>query len=213
MANTYLPFKTPTSDIQWVTLVGEGKPNMKGDKFHYTATAILTEEQAEPIIAELQEFWKANKPKGALSKQSKPIVKPFMVKTDEKDEDGDPIKKHKTDADGNLLFILQAKTYTKSKEGKTTIVPVLNAKGKPVNLGDKIIGAGSRGVIHGAVGIYNVDGSNGLTYYLNKVQLTKFVEYEGSGTEVEELAEETEGLDGLEGVDEAPAEPENKPEV
>ncbi len=214
MANTYLPFKTPVSDIQWITLTGEGKPNMKGDKFHYTATAILTQAQADAILAELQDFWKANRPKGALAKQSKPVVKAYMYKTEEKDADGDPIKAHKKNDAGELLYIMQAKTYVTNKDGATTKVPVLNSKGKPISLGDKVIGAGSRGVIHGAIGIYNVDGSSGLTWYLNKVQLTKFVEYEGSGTEVEDLGDDTEGLDGLESVEEdAVAEPANKPSI
>ena len=212
MAGTYLAYKTPVADIQWVTLTGEGKPNMKGDKFHYTATAVLTQKQADDIAAELQEFWKVNRPKGALAKQSKPVIKPYMYKTEEKDEDGDPIKAQKKDENGELLYTLQAKTYTTSKEGKPTKIPVLNAKGVAVNLGDKVIGAGSRGVIHGSIGIYNVDGSSGLTFYLNKVQLTKFVEYDGGGTEVEELADETEGLDGLEEVEEV-SEPVNTPAV
>lgn len=215
MANVYLPFKTPVSEIQWITITGEGKPTMSGDKFQYTATAVLSEVQAKTILDELQVFWKDNRPKGALAKQSKPVVKPYMVKTDEVDVDGDPIKVHKTDDAGGKLYVMQAKTYTTNKDGKPTRVPVLNSKGKPVVLGDKIIGAGSRGVIHGAIGIYNVDGSNGLTWYLNKVQLTKFVEYEGSGTEVEDLGDETEGLDGLEGADEdeASTEPTNTPDV
>ncbi len=214
MANVYLPFKSPVADLQWVTVSGEGKPTMKGDKFQYTATAVITQAQADTIIAELQEFWKTNRPKGALAKQSKPVVKPYMIKTEEKDADGDPVKAHKKGTDGGLLYTIAAKTYTFNKEGKPTRVPVLNSKGKPVNLGDKVIGSGSRGVIHGAIGIYNVDGSSGLTWYLNKVQLTKFVEYEGAGTEVEDLGDETEGLDGLEGADEeAVAEPSNTPDV
>ena len=214
MAAVYLPFKTPVSDIQFVTLTGEGKPNMKGDKFHYTATAVFNEETANAIKADLQEFWKSNRPKGALAKQAKPVVKPYMYKTEEKDEDGDPIKAHKKNEKGELLFTMQAKTYVTKKDGSKAHVPVLNSKGKPINLGDKIIGAGSRGVIHGSIGIYNVDGSSGLTWYLNKVQLTKFVEYEGSGTEVEDLGDDTEGLDGLESVEEsAVSEPENKPDV
>lgn len=215
MANVYLPFKTPVSDIQWVTLTGEGKPTMKGDKFQYTATAVLNQEQADAILTELQVFWKDNRPKGALAKQAKPVVKPYMVKTEELDADGDPIKVQKTDDKGGLLYTMAAKTYTTNKDGKPTRIPVLNSKGKPIVLGDKIIGAGSRGVIHGSIGIYDVDGSNGLTWYLNKVQLTKFVEYEGAGTEVEDLGEETEGLDGLEAADEESVAqaPTNTPDV
>ena len=214
MANVYLPFKTPLADLQWVTISGEGKPTMDGKKFQYTANAVLTEKQATEVLAELQAFWKDNRPKGALAKQSKPVVKPFMVKTEELDEDGDPIKVHKTNDAGDKLFVMQAKTYTTNKDGKPTRVAVLNGSGKPVALGDKIIGAGSRGVIHGSIGIYNVDGSSGLTYYLNKIQLTKFVEYEGAGTEVEDLGD-TEGMDGLEGLEDesAVSEPSNVPKI
>lgn len=214
MANTYLPFKSPVADLQWVVIAGEGKPTMSGDKFQYSATAVLTESQAKVVREELQAFWKLNRPKGALAKQAKPVVKPYMVKTEEKDEDGDPVKKHKTDDKGGLLYTIQAKTYTTKKDGAPTRVPVLNSKGKPVLLGDKIIGTGSRGVIHGAIGIYSVDGSSGLTWYLNKIQLTKFVAYEGSGTEVEDLGDETEGLDGLESAEESEvSEPANTPDV
>ncbi len=203
------------ADLQWVTITGEGKPTMSGGKFQYTATAVITQTQATEVLNTLQEFWKSNRPKGALAKQAKPVVKPYMVKTEEKDEDGDPVKVHKKNQDGELLYTIQAKTYTTNKDGKPTRVAVLNSKGKPVNLGDKIIGSGSRGVIHGSIGIYNVDGSSGLTWYLNKVQLTKFVKYEGAGTEVEDLGDETEGLDGLEGTDEesAVSEPTNTPDV
>ncbi len=187
---------------------------MSGDKFQYTATAVLTEAQAKQIEADLKEFWLANRPKGALAKQTKPVVKPYMYKTDDLDEDGDPIKRQKMGEDGKPLFVMQAKTYTTKKDGSLTRIPVLNSKGVPVQLGDKVIGSGSKGVLHGAIGVYNVDGSSGLTYYLNKVQLTKFVAYEGSGTEVEDLGDETEGLDGLEtAAEDTAVAPVNTPDV
>ena len=215
MAKPYLQFKTPVVDLEWVTIIGDGKPNMGGDKFFYTATAVFNEATATSMAKEFQEFWLANRPKGALAKQKKPMIKPLMVKTDDVDEDGDPIKVHKTNDAGEKLFTLQAKTGVVDYKGKPSTIAVLNSKGKKVNLGDKEIGNGSRGVIHGSVGIYNVDGSSGLTYYLNKIQLTKFVEYEAGGTEVEDLGDETEGLDGLEeSVEEdAVTEPKNTPDV
>jgi hypothetical protein len=82
-------------------------------------------------------------------------------------------------------------------DGKPNIVKTLRANGNAINLGDKKIGNGSVGIIHGSVGINAFAGNEGLAFYLNAIQITKFVEYtEADAVEAEDLGTD-EGLDGI----------------
>jgi len=191
MAQTKLHFKTPLLPLSWCNITGTGKLKMNREdnqdpaNYNYTATVTYPDEvsmKADKAI--FDKFWKENKPSGC-TKQNYSMFKPEMkdvLGTDGKptyDEDDAKIKTP------TGRWNLSAKTITHwPRDGKQNIVKVLRANGNPLQLGDKVIGEGSIGVIHGSLGINAYSGNEGLAFYLDAVQLKKFVEYTG-GSEVE----------------------------
>ena len=205
MANVKLNFKTPVQELEWVQITGKGKVKMNKDinsedpkDFNYVATSVYPNEAAmKKDKAIFDKFWKENRPSGVTAqsyKMFKPEMKPVLG------EDGQPIE----DEEGAIVkeptgkWLLQAKTIIQWPDGKQNKVKVLRANGNPLDLGDKQIGNGSVGVIHGTIGINAFAGNEGLAFYLNAIQLKKFVEYTDSdAVEADDLG----GDEGLEDVD------------
>jgi len=187
-SKTLTEYKTPKVSLVWVKITGDGEEDLQG-RMKYLASAVLSEEQKDELEAELNAFWKENKPKGAKKMKSNGISKE-MRKTDETDEDGDAIKEHT----GN--YLLQFKTNATWPDGNQNKIKVYNAKGKPVSLGDTKIGNGSVGKIAGSYDIYAVKDKQGnitnagITFYLNGIQVIKLEEY--TAGEVEFDAEDDE---------------------
>jgi len=205
MAQAKMTFKTPLLPLQWVTITGQGKLKMNqednGDpaNYIYTATVVYPDEATmKKDKAKFDKFWRENKPSGC-TKQSYDMFKPEMVPDldangrEQYDEDDALIKK----ATGR--WTLAAKTITHwPKDGKPNVVKVMRANGDRLDLGDRQIGNDSIGVIHGSVGINAFPGNEGLAFYLNAIQLKKFVEYTGSDEiEADDLGED-EGLEEVE---------------
>jgi len=217
MAKNYLTFATPLGTLEWVTITGTGKkrydPTNKLDdspkNFQFSANLIMTKDEADIIVAELLKFWREFKPAGA-TKQTYDLVKEVMVPVLDAagkptlDEDGAKITK------ANGKWMITAKTGVLGWKDKPTVIetfrPNLDKYGKlvPLNLGNKEIGNGSTGVIHGKIGINDFGGNEGLMFYLNGIQLLKFVER----TDSEEISGSDLGdgdlgdLDEIEGLDE-----------
>ena len=219
MAQAKLVFKTPLLPLSWVSITGDGKLKMNKDgsggpsDYNYTATVIYPDEEAMKVDkAKFDKFWKENKPAG-LTKQNYTMFKPEM----EPDLDANGKEQH--DEDDALIkratgrWTLAAKTITVwPRDNKPNKVKVLRANGNPLDLGDKQIGNGSVGIIHGSVGINAYAGNEGLAFYLNAVQLKKFVAYEGADdTHADDLGED-EGLDDLD-MDTADISKDNLPDV
>ena len=199
-----LNFKTPLLPLSWVNITGQGKLKMNkednGDSANYNYTATVTyptEESMKKDKALFDKFWRENKPAGC-TKQSYAMFKPEM------EPDLDANGKEQFDEDDALIkkatgrWLLSAKTITHwPKDNKQNIVKVLRANGNPLQLGDKVIGEGSVGVLHASLGINGYSGNEGLALYLDAVQLKKFVEYTGgSEVDADDLGED-EGLDDL----------------
>jgi len=198
-------FKTPLLPLSWVNIAGTGKLKMNAEdngepsNYNYTATVIYPDEESmkkDKVIFDT--FWRENKPKGC-TKQNYSMFKEEMAPdldaqgNEQHDEDDALIKK----ATGR--WTLAAKTITHwPKDGKPNKIKVLRANGNPLDLGDKVIGDGSIGVIHGSIGVNAYAGNEGLAFYLNAVQLKKFVEYTGSDdVETDDLGDD-EGLEDVE---------------
>ena len=173
--------------------------NGEPSNYNYTATVIYPDEESmkkDKVIFDT--FWRENKPKGC-TKQNYSMFKEEMAPdldaqgNEQHDEDDALIKK----ATGR--WTLAAKTITHwPKDGKPNKIKVLRANGNPLDLGDKVIGDGSIGVIHGSIGVNAYAGNEGLAFYLNAVQLKKFVEYTGSDdVETDDLGDD-EGLEDVE---------------
>jgi len=205
MAAIKFQFKTPLLPLSWVQITGQGKLKMNADdngepkNYSYTATVTYPDEAAMKIDkVKFDKFWRENKPQGC-TKQSYDMFKPEMVAdldgngNEQFDEDDALIKKP------TGRWTLAAKTLTHwPKDGKQNVVKVMRGNGNPLQLGDRVIGEGSIGIIHGSVGINAFPGNEGLAFYLNAVQLKKFVEYTGGDdVEADDLGED-EGLEDLE---------------
>ena len=204
MSKVKLNFKTPLLELAYVSITGTGKLKMNKEdnqdpaNYNYTATVIYPDEVSmnkDKVI--FDKFWRENKPAGC-TKQSYSMFKPEKVPTldadgnEQKDED-DAVIKHETGR-----WLLSAKTITHwPRDGKQNTIKVLRANGNPLQLGEKQIGNGSIGVIHGSLGINGYSGNEGLAYYLDAVQLKKFVEREEGGTVKADDLGGDEGMDDL----------------
>jgi len=206
MANkAKLTFKTPLLPLSWVNIAGQGKLKMNKDPestdpadYNYTATVTYPDEASmKKDKAIFDKFWKENKNAG-LTKQNYDMFKPEMeavldAQGNEQHDDDDAIIKKATGR-----WTLAAKTLTHwPRDGKQNVVKVLRGSGAPLNIGKKVIGEGSIGVLHGTIGINAFAGNEGLAFYLNAIQLKKFVEYSGADDVHADDMGEDEGMDGL----------------
>lgn len=174
-------FESARGTLEWVTITGEGKPNMSG-KLEYLASLVLEGDAATALKAEIDAFWAENKP-AKFSKGPKSTgYYPHTEATGEVDEDGKKIYA----PTGKTLF--RFKTGTTYTDGKQKLVQVYNSKGNKVVLGDTQIGNGSVGRIKGAMGIYiNANPKTqqvidaGVTLYLDSIMLLKLEQYEAGG--------------------------------
>lgn len=178
MANATKPIESPRGQLEWVTITGEGKPNMSG-KSQYVANLVIdTPEETAVIEQMLKDFWEANKPT-KFNKPPKSLgIYDHTAPTGEKDEDGKNI--YAPTGKKYLAF----KTGTTYSDGKPKAIKVLNSKNNPVVLGDTKIGNGSIGRIAGMMGIYTntmpktgqiLDA--GVTLYLDAIKLLKLEEF------------------------------------
>jgi hypothetical protein len=168
-------FKSPKSELEWVTIEGEGKENLSG-KLQYVANAVI--EADDPIIAEIEAFWEANKPSGFKKPAKSMGIYAHKVDSGKKDEDGKAI----FEEDGKMY--LAFKTGTSYADGKAKVIQIYNAKARKVSLPEGVsIGNGTIGKISGAMGIYQsktpkgalVDA--GVTLYLDAIQIFKLEEF------------------------------------
>ena len=137
------------------------------------------------------EYWEQNKPKGAKAPKSTGVY-PHTVKDEAASkEEGENVYKET----GNT--VVRFKTGTTYQSGDPKIVKVFNSKGNEVSLHGKKIGNGSRGRANGVMAIYNINKATcGITFYLNSIQLSKFVEFTG-GANFDEIEDgDFEGVEG-----------------
>lgn len=185
--------KTPVADLKYCFINGKGKAKLDGSgnpsttDFEYTASIMFPEgsETHKAIETMLDNVW-ANAKDAQGIKQAKPKSNGLkQVKDKETDE-----------PTGDMLFSF--KTNATWSDGKAQIIEILNGKGEKITSAmaeqEIGIGDGSRGVIHGSVGVYLFGGKYGLTPYLKAVQLAKLVKFTGSNIEADEL-DEAEDID------------------
>ena len=170
-----LHVKTPKGEFQWVTINGSGKLDLNG-KPKFTVDIILEADAAQPLIDEIDALWDEEKPKGAKEPKS---------------------TGYKVLEDGKIKFTFKTDT-TYPKSGDAKVITVYNAKAQRINF-TKMIGNGSEGRVVGMAAVYDAGvAARGVTLYLDAIQLTKFIEYQGRDAGFE--ADEDE--DGYTGEDE-----------
>jgi len=181
---------SPIGTFEWAHITGQGKPDLQGlPKF--SIDVVLTPEQAEPFKVLVNEFWEANKPKGAKKPKSLGYY-PHTVKDVEATKEAGENVYTET---GNT--VVRFKTGVTYQSGDPKVVKIFNSKGNEVSLQGKKIGNGSRGRVNGIMAIYTNAANHGVTFYLNSVQISKFVEYSGVSFDA---IEDEEGGD-FEGID------------
>lgn len=184
---------SPVGTLEWVVIDGEGKPDLNGVP-KYQCDVVITPEQAKTFVPLVEEFWKENKPKGATDAKSLGIY-PHTVKDEEASKEaGENVYKET----GNT--VIRFKTGTTFQSGDPKVIKIFNSKGNEVSLQGKKIGNGSRGRVNGVMAIYNVNKATcGVTFYLNAIQLSKFVEFTGGANFDDIEDEDGEGFEGIEG--------------
>ena len=184
---------SPVGDLEWVHIDGDGKPDLQGIP-KYQCDVVLTPEVAEPFKARVNEYWEENKPKGAKAAKSLGIYPHSVKDEDASKEAGENVYKE------TGKTVVRFKTGTTFQSGDPKIVKVFNSKGNEVSLQGKKVGNGSRGRVNGVMAIYNINKATcGVTFYLNAIQLSKFVEFTG-GANFDTIEEEDGGFEGVEGV-------------
>lgn len=188
MAKSFkVAFKTPIGELRWVSIQKGGidtSMEKNGSKMQKVATVYLTGEAKDIAIKNLNDIWEQAKIANGVKKGIQPKSLGWK----------EVIDKDTGEATGEIS--IRFSTNATFPDGKDSNIPVLNSKGIPVNLGEKLIGNGSRGVIHGEAAYYDAAGSKGITLYLKAIQLTKFTEYEANVD-----AEDLSGQDSESGED------------
>lgn len=174
MNSNSLKVVTPVGVLKWVAVSGMGvKNNLKNPAVdEYRANVILPIAEATELTKQIDTLYAHNNagqlgPKKTMQSLGYKFCDVDGLKTD---ENGNTL----TDSD-YLLFAF--KTGIKFQDGQMKHIGVYNANGQKTQLGDKKIGNGSKGCISG-VAVYYVNGiKDGISLYLNSVQLVVFKEY------------------------------------
>ena len=186
---------TPIGYLAWVFITGNGKKDLNGnDRFVASVKYKKGSKEFKAISEQIDTFWKENKPKGKTRAKSNGIKEEFNK-----------------DGEATGFFLVNFWTGTVYPDGSDKVIKTYNSKGAEVALGARKIGNDSRGAISGAMDIYANGPNVGVTLYLNAVQLTKFVEYDG-GAGFSAVEDDEDGWtgddlneDGFEAADDQPS--------
>ncbi len=183
--------KDANGQLMWMFIDGEGKKDLQ-DEFKYTAQVRLTAEQAAPYIEEIDKFWADNRP-AEWKATAKDVKQNSSLKA------GGPKPAHSLgyleNDDGDFVF--NFKTNPTYQDGTQKVIDIYNLKANKISLGGKKIGNGSVGALSGIMSIYKGGGNCGVTFYLNAVQLRKFVEF--STDAGFDAIDDEDGFEGIEG--------------
>lgn len=174
---------TPVGEFHWA-FIGAGSyqnnefDDSKPEKNVKTITLHLQKDSTacKNLTEMLDKIWADAVDEKRLKKSTKP---------------SSPIYKELEDDDGDLTGIIafrfKTNAFYKEKEVK---IPIYNAQGIEVSLGNENIGNGSRGAVHFTTNVYEFGGKYGLSLYLAAVQLTKFVAYKQVDIETSSIEDE-----------------------
>ena len=203
MAKDLTPVVTPVGELWYVNITGQGKQNYNEDGYEYVATVHLTGKPAEDLKAKILEVL-GPVPKGKtvkstgfreLLKDAEGIYTPTK-NTTERDKKAEPT--------GIIAFTF--KTGAVFEDGRPKKVAVYNASAQKVEMGERLIGNGSKGAISGKLQRNERGPEIMVSLYLNAIQLTEYVPYEGdAGFEAQAEGTFTAPTDGESGFQGQPA--------
>lgn len=173
--------RTPIGKLMWINITGQGKLNYNEDGREYVASVVLSAEVAKPLLDEIQAVYDADHQKGKKLKSMG--YKPC-------DENG------KVNEDGEF-YSFNFKTGTTFKDGNSKKIAIYNSKAQKVDIGNTRIGNSSQGAISGMMRYYINGKEDGVSLWLNAVQITKLEEY------TEDVGFEKRGDGGFEGIENA----------
>lgn len=182
------------AELRYIFIDQPGRENQSG-KLCLNASIFVDKDHPglKKLKDAIQEYWDNNKPAGAPKKPKSTGIS--LVKEKILDEAGEEVLDENDEPTFNYTGEAQINFWTgamwpaKGDKPETPHdIKIYNAKGNEVSLGSKKIGNGSFGAIVGAAGVYDAGkGAQGVTMYLNAIQLTKFVEYvQDAGFEAQE---------------------------
>ena len=163
------------AELRWIFIDQPGKENMQGKMCLNASIYVNKDSEGLKALREaLAKFWDENKPAGAPKKPKSLGIS----KVKAKDESGEDILDKNDEPTYTDEIAINFWTGAAWPDGKPHVIDIYNAKGNKISLGGKKIGNGSFGSISFAASIYDAGkGSQGVTLYLNAIQLTSFVEY------------------------------------
>jgi len=198
MAKYGTDIKTPIGDLAWVDITDGASYLNSAVKFKATLELLTDSPECKELIAAIRHEWKENKAQGA--KNPKLPFRTKRLKTDEEDENGDPVY------EDTEYTQFSSTTRKFNAKGEIQAVAVFNAKGAKVSLGAQQIGNGSRGLLLGTLKVYTIYDDKtkavancGVSLYLKGIQLAKFKPYAASQVEAPSALAEAEGdFEGIE---------------
>lgn len=161
---------TPKGVLKWV-YISAPRLNDLSQKEEFSAELHLPKEQAQPLMAEIDQFLKDNRDKAM---KGDPKSRGYKV----------------SEETGEVRFTF--KTGATYPDGTQKKIRLFDAKAREVDLPkDKRIGNGSVGRISGVLSMYSAPGAWGCSLYLDSVQITKFVEYASASFEADDEGDDT----------------------
>lgn len=180
MAKDLVNVVTPTGELYHVNITGQGKENYNEDGYEYVSSVRMPKDKAQPLMDKIEEvLGEVPKGKTVKSRGYREMLKDeegIYYPTSKTKESGRDDKATKT---GIIQFAF--KTVTAFPDGKPKKVGVYNSANPPtkLNMGDKLIGNGSKGAISGKMERNERGKEVMVSLYLNAIQLVEFVEYQG----------------------------------
>ena len=168
---------SPVGELWYTNISGQGKKNYNEDGYVYASTIHLTGADALSFKAEIDAIL-GPVPKGKMIKSTgcRELLEDAegrytpTKKTAERDKGAKPTG----------IFAFGFSTNVVYSDGRIKKVNVYNASAQKVDMGDRLIGNGSKGAISGAAQRYESKDEVGVSLFLNAVQLTEYVAYEGN---------------------------------
>ena len=167
-------FTTPIGTLMWVNVSNKGKLNYNRDGYEYVASIVLSPENSKIVIDQIKSIYDENHVKG--NAQQTLGYTPCTAKGSTK---ANTPEDEKLLGEGYNLF--RFKTQTTYPGGELKVINIYNAKARKVAMGETFIGNGSTGSISGSIGFYVNGRKDGISLWLNSVQVINLVPYHSDG--------------------------------
>lgn len=154
---------SPVGVLMHVNIAGQGKLNYNKDGREYVGTVRLSGKEAQDLKAQIDKVYDDE----------------HSAKFTERSRGYRVVKDESGKETGEIDF--NYKTQTTFQDGSKKEIKVYNKNAQQVSLNGKRIGNGSLGAISGMAQYYINGKEDGVSLWLNSIQLVKFTEYVDNG--------------------------------